>query len=140
MFEICFKLKRFLFRHQIKQQTEKIDAVVAKTNQIDLQIRTIKSDVLSLHLMVLLWPLLIPFVWFPYPGYVTNPRGLGLFCAFDMPSGIERDKLISKLYENKLLILGSGDQSVRFRPHLNVTEDDINFGMDCFRRALNKLS
>ena len=74
-----------------------------------------------------------------FPGYVTNPRGLGLFCAFDMPSGIERDKLISKLYENKLLILGSGDQSVRFRPHLNVTKEDIDIAISIIFNVLQKM-
>ena len=74
-----------------------------------------------------------------FPGYVTNPRGLGLFCAFDMPSGIERDKLISKLYENKLLILGSGDQSVRFRPHLNVTKEDIDIAINIIFNVLQKM-
>ena len=44
------------------------------------------------------------------------------------------------LLDEGSILLGSGNYSIRFRPHLNVTEDDINFGMDCFRRALNKLS
>jgi L-lysine 6-transaminase len=37
-----------------------------------------------------------------YPAFVTNPRGLGLFAAFDLPSLTERDNLISKLLENEL--------------------------------------
>ena len=56
-----------------------------------------------------------------------------------MPSGIERDKLISKLYENKLLILGSGDQSVRFRPHLNVTKEDIDIAINIIFNVLQKM-
>ena len=43
-----------------------------------------------------------------YPGYITNARGVGLFCAFDVPSQIERDKLLAKLLENKLLIPEKG--------------------------------
>ena len=65
-----------------------------------------------------------------YPGYITNPRGLGLFCAFDFPSTIERDKFISKALDKKLMILGSGDNSIRFRPHLNVKESDLNIALD----------
>ena len=60
-----------------------------------------------------------------FPAFIVNPRGTGLFSAFDLPSQTERDQLINKLHENKLLILPSGDESVRFRPHLNVTKDDI---------------
>ena len=65
-----------------------------------------------------------------FPGYVTNPRGQGLFCAFDMPSGIERDKMISKLLDEKVIILGSGDNSIRFRPHLNVKKKDIDIAFE----------
>ena len=43
-----------------------------------------------------------------FPGYVTNPRGSGLFCSFDMPSSLERDKLISLLIDKRVMILGSG--------------------------------
>ena len=64
-----------------------------------------------------------------FPGYVTNPRGQGLFCAFDLPSTIERDKMITKLLDRKLMILGSGDNSIRFRPHLNVVKQDINIAI-----------
>ena len=74
-----------------------------------------------------------------FPGYVTNPRGLGLFCAFDMVSTIERDKLINHLYQNKLLILGSGDKSVRFRPHLNVTSENIDTAIDIIHNTLKKM-
>ena len=55
-----------------------------------------------------------------FPGFVTNSRGTGLFAAFDLPSQTERDDLINKLLKNNLLMLPSGDQSIRFRPHLNV--------------------
>ena len=61
-----------------------------------------------------------------FPGYITNPRGKGLFCAFDLPSGVERDKMIKILLEKRLIILGSGDNSIRFRPHLNVCKKDID--------------
>ena len=65
-----------------------------------------------------------------YPGYITNPRGSGLFCAFDLPSGSERDLLINKLLNRKLIILGSGDQSIRFRPHLNVSKEDLDIALN----------
>jgi len=61
-----------------------------------------------------------------YPAYLTNSRGLGLWAAFDLPSMTERDELWSKMLENKLLILPSGDKSIRFRPHLNVNKQEID--------------
>ena len=74
-----------------------------------------------------------------FPGYVTNPRGSGLFCAFDMTSGIERDKLVSLCQEQKLLILGSGDQSIRFRPHLNVSKEDLDICITTLQDVLKKM-
>ena len=74
-----------------------------------------------------------------YPAFVTNPRGVGLFAAFDLPSSTERNNLINKLMENKLMILPSGDQSVRFRPHLNVTEEDLNLALDIVHTSLRSV-
>ena len=71
-----------------------------------------------------------------FPGFVTNPRGLGLFAAFDLPSGTERDHVWSKMMENNLLILTSGDQAIRFRPHLNVTTEDIDTAMDIVSKSV----
>ena len=74
-----------------------------------------------------------------YPNLVSNARGRGLYCAFDLPSGDKRDKLAELLLEEGAILLGSGHQSIRFRPHLNVKTEDIDFGIDCFKKALDKL-
>ena len=73
-----------------------------------------------------------------FPAYVLNPRGLGLFSAFDLPSQTERDKLCSNLMKNKLLILPSGDQAIRFRPHLNVTKKDLSIAFDIIRSTIRE--
>ena len=74
-----------------------------------------------------------------FPAFVKNPRGVGLFAAFDLPSPTERDKLINKLWENKLMILPSGDLSVRFRPHLNVKEEDLNLAFEIIQMSLRSV-
>ena len=74
-----------------------------------------------------------------FPGFATNPRGVGLFCAFDLPSSIERDKFISLVFNKKLMILGSGDASIRFRPHLNVSKNDIDVAIDIISQTLKKM-
>ncbi len=71
-----------------------------------------------------------------FPAYVTNPRGLGLFSAFDLPSQTERYNLFWNLIKNKLLILSSGDQAIRFRPHLNVTKEDLATALDIIRSTI----
>ena len=74
-----------------------------------------------------------------YPGLVSNSRGRGLFCAFDLPSSRTRDELASVLMDNKVIVLGSGDISIRFRPHLNIKTEEIDTGISAIRKSLNKI-
>ncbi len=67
---------------------------------------------------------------------VTNARGKGLMCAFDLPSGAERDTFLSRLYEAGVVMLGCGDNSVRFRPSLNITREELTAGLDLVRSVL----
>ena len=71
-----------------------------------------------------------------FPAYVTNPRGLGLFAAFDLPSQTERDKVIGGLMKNKLIMLPSGDNAIRFRPHLNVTKEDLTTSLEIINATI----
>jgi len=73
-----------------------------------------------------------------FPDIVSNPRGRGLMCAFDAPNSDLRDQLLKALLQEKLLLVGSGEKSVRFRPHLVVTADEIGAGIDTIRRVLRK--
>lgn len=57
---------------------------------------------------------------------VTNVRGLGLIMAFDLPKGSARDAFLKSAESEGLLGLSCGPRSVRFRPHLAVTADDVN--------------
>jgi len=62
-----------------------------------------------------------------------------LMCAFDLPDGKTRDKVLGKLAENQLLILGCGDNSIRFRPHLIITKKEIKHGIDIIRKVLKNI-
>ncbi len=75
-----------------------------------------------------------------YTGLVSNIRGLGLMCSFDLPSPAARDEFKRKCFEEKLLILGCGEQSIRFRPPLNVSKEEINKGLNIIRKVLSLLS
>ena len=74
-----------------------------------------------------------------FPGYVTNPRGIGLWAAFDLPSSTERDELWTQLMKNNLLILVSGDKSIRFRPHLNVKSEDIDKSIEIISSSVKEI-
>ena len=73
-----------------------------------------------------------------YPAYITNSRGLGLWAAFDLPSMTERDDLWEKMMENKLLILSSGDNSIRFRPHLTTNKEEIDLAINIIDLSIKK--
>ena len=70
---------------------------------------------------------------------ISNARGKGLFCAFDLPNTELRDSLASKLMDNKVIVLGSGKRSIRFRPHLNITKEDIDKGISAIKNCLKSL-
>lgn len=60
-----------------------------------------------------------------YPDVITNARGRGLMCAFDLPSAELRHLFLDKAFEFGAAILPCGKTSVRFRPSLTFSEDDV---------------
>ncbi len=65
-----------------------------------------------------------------YPNLISNARGKGLMCAFDLPNGTIRGEFQEKMFEEKVIVLVCGDQSIRFRPHLNVSKEDLQIAID----------
>ena len=74
-----------------------------------------------------------------FDGLVSNVRGRGLFAAFDLPDGTARDNLADLIIAEGALILGSGKKTIRFRPHLNITREEIDLADDIIRRAIARL-
>jgi L-lysine 6-transaminase len=56
---------------------------------------------------------------------VSAVRGRGLMLAFDLPSAPQRDAFWKGAYELGLLVVRSGERSIRLRPVLDVTDDII---------------
>jgi L-lysine 6-transaminase len=74
------------------------------------------------------------------PGVVSNARGRGLLAAVDLPSGAMRDEVLTALRVNEhVLALACGDRSLRFRPALSITIDQVDEGCDALARVLQKL-
>jgi L-lysine 6-transaminase len=71
-----------------------------------------------------------------YPSLVSNARGLGLMCSFDMPDGEIRNRFREECYKNKLLILGCGEKTIRFRPPLNIQKEDLIEGLKIIKKVL----
>ncbi|MDZ4268748.1 MAG: aminotransferase class III-fold pyridoxal phosphate-dependent enzyme, partial [Mycobacterium sp.] len=74
-----------------------------------------------------------------FPGLVRDPRGRGLMCAFSMPTAQQRDALIAGLWDCGVIMLGSGPDSVRFRPALTVSRDEIDAAIDAVRAVLRTM-
>ncbi|MDX2198405.1 MAG: L-lysine 6-transaminase [Phycisphaerae bacterium] len=67
---------------------------------------------------------------------LSNVRGRGLMCAFDLPTGKLRDKLREVCLQHQMLVLSCGPRSVRFRPVLDIRAADIEAGMAILDKAL----
>ena len=72
-----------------------------------------------------------------YPKLICNVRGLGLMCSFDFPTTELRNNFRDSAYKEKLMILGCGEKSIRFRPALNITENEIDKGLTIIRKVLS---
>jgi L-lysine 6-transaminase len=61
-----------------------------------------------------------------WPDFISNARGLGLFCAFDLPDSACRDALLTTMIKHGLLVLKCGTKTIRFRPPLNVKKEELD--------------
>ena len=71
-----------------------------------------------------------------YPAQLMNARGKGLMCAIEFKDPALRDAVSRKAYELGMIILSCGHASLRFRPPLDVTADEIDEALGLLRRAL----
>lgn len=74
-----------------------------------------------------------------YPDKIFSPRGLGLFCAFDCRDTEMRNKALGKCLESGLMILGSGEKAIRFRPPVNITSAEIDEGMNIIENVFHSI-
>jgi L-lysine 6-transaminase len=74
-----------------------------------------------------------------FPDLVSNARGLGLMCSFDLPDLEKRNKFLRELYKNRMIMLGCGNRSVRFRPPLTVSKEIIDRGIEVIQQTLREL-
>lgn len=73
-----------------------------------------------------------------FPRVVSNARGRGLFCAFDVSSPDLRASIRDRCFARGLIVLPSGERSIRFRPALTVSEGEIDLGLSILRDAIRE--
>ncbi|MEP7020835.1 MAG: L-lysine 6-transaminase, partial [Pseudonocardiales bacterium] len=72
---------------------------------------------------------------------VSEVRGRGLMCAFTLPTAELRNTVITRLREDeRVLVLGCGTSSLRFRPALIVTADELDRALAAIDRVLSALA
>src|SRR5207248_169758 len=69
---------------------------------------------------------------------VSAVRGRGLFIAFDLPDAETRDDVWRKLFDSGLLVLKSGERSIRFRPALDIPKKVVDEAMEILREQCSK--
>lgn len=109
-------------------RSQKFLEIIAEENLVD------NSKVVGEYLLHNLQEIQIQF-----PGLVSQARGLGLMCSFNLPTTEQRNNFLDELYNNKVLMLGCGPKSVRFRPPLNVKTDDIDEAITIIKKVLSMM-
>ena len=71
------------------------------------------------------------------PDTVLDVRGRGLMCAFTLPDAAARDELVKRLWLRGVIVLASGEASVRFRPALTVGRAELDIAVGAVRDALS---
>ena len=74
-----------------------------------------------------------------FPGKATNVRGLGLYQGFSLVDGDLKAK-VARIARDKYstLLLGAGNRTIRLRPNLNVTREDIDLLMTILQDTIRK--
>ena len=75
-----------------------------------------------------------------FPKLISNTKGIGLLCSMDFPGTELRDKFRKAAEKEKLLILGCGIKTIRFRPMLNITNDELEEGLQVIEKVLRFMS
>ncbi|MFE0258106.1 L-lysine 6-transaminase [Streptomyces sp. NPDC059010] len=70
----------------------------------------------------------------------ANARGRGLMCAIDLPDSGVRDEAVRRLRtQEQVIALPCGERTVRFRPALTITQDELGIALRALDRVLADL-
>ncbi|HEY4415795.1 MAG TPA: L-lysine 6-transaminase [Verrucomicrobiae bacterium] len=71
---------------------------------------------------------------------ISAVRGRGLMIGFDLPTGAMRDAFWKQSYELGLLVVRSGERSIRLRPVLDVKDDVIEAALAIMANECKRLA
>jgi L-lysine 6-transaminase len=70
---------------------------------------------------------------------ISAVRGRGLMLAFDLPTAQWRDGFWKGSYELGLLVIRSGERSIRLRPMLDITPEVIDQALGLMKLCCKRL-
>jgi L-lysine 6-transaminase len=71
-----------------------------------------------------------------FPKVLSNPRGIGLYQGFSLVKPVTKGAFLDRaLQKESLLMLGAGTNSVRLRPTLSVTNEEIDLLLEKLQRC-----
>src|ERR1700757_4874614 len=70
--------------------------------------------------------------------FISAARGRGVFLAFDLPDAKTREQFWHGFFDLGVLTLRSGENSIRFRPALDITAEVIDEAMELMRKFCRK--
>lgn len=75
-----------------------------------------------------------------YPKVVDEVVGLGLMRGFKCSATTDLSALINSAFEQRVLVLKSGRNTLRFLPPLTITKTEMNDGFERLKNAFDKIS
>lgn len=75
-----------------------------------------------------------------FPDIVEEVRGEGLLTGLKLKAGVPPGEAVTAALEEKLLLVGAGDNTVRLLPPLNISDEEIAEGAERLQRALKRVS
>ena len=75
-----------------------------------------------------------------FPDLVSNARGKGLMAAFDLRSEKLRDDFFNRMFSKGVLLLKAGELTIRLRPALILSEENVKEFSGKAREVLKEMS
>ncbi|MCL4144061.1 UNVERIFIED_CONTAM: hypothetical protein GTU68_002360 [Idotea baltica] len=74
-----------------------------------------------------------------HPDTLSNVRGKGLFLAFDLRSTEQRDLFFKECFLNGLLVLKASLNTIRLRPSLTFSKQEVDEAMQIFAKVADRV-
>jgi L-lysine 6-transaminase len=74
-----------------------------------------------------------------FPALLSSARGRGLMCAVTIATPEERDAILRGCVERDVMIIGCGERTIRFRPPLNLSTEQVDEGITALSGAVEEV-